>query len=354
MANIVGIPSQKIGQEQGHLSKLDGSQPLRVTGNEFRNGSLVTGAVLGTNKNGGYLVQLQDASGLSQKLTARATLPLIIGQNFRAIWDNSGDIPVLRLSENDFALLSKFGEGMEREIATALLARGMPVTSEMINWVRMAWRLAGDKPEALSSVLELWARDLPMTPANIQIISWYLALERKDISKKWDKVRHSFRERINKGESPVTALKNLSEGEDDVAMFLKGHSMLSKSLKQGLDASTMAAAAWVTGDDENPLLAKIWISSDHDNRKGARAWWQVGFEIEGEALGAVSGEVESDSSSYVVSLRAEDENTFQMLRFRRDALRKELEDIEMSLQYIGVSIGKRTQRTANRSLDIKV
>jgi len=354
LANIVGIPSQNIGQEHGQLGKLDGSQILRATGHEFRNGSLVTGAVLGTNKNGGYLVQLQDASGLSQKLTARATLPLIIGQNFRAIWDNSGDIPVLRLSENDFALLSKFGEGMEREIATALLARGMPVTSEMINWVRMAWRLAGEKPEALSSVLELWARDLPMTPANIQIISWYLALERKDIHKKWNKVRHSFRERLNKGESPVKALKNLSEGEDDVAMFLKGHSMLSKSLKHGLDASSMAAAAWVAGNDENSLLAKIWISSDQNNSEGARAWWQVSFEIEGETIGVTSGEVESDSLSYVVGLRAEDESTFQMLRFRRDALRKELEDVPMSLQYIGVNHGKRTSKTANRSLDIKV
>ncbi|MCL2767834.1 MAG: hypothetical protein FWE49_03805 [Synergistaceae bacterium] len=354
MADIRGVPSQNIGQQSGQLNRLDGSQTLRVLGHEFRNGSLVTGEVLNVNKNGGYLVQIQDATGLSQKLMARATLPLILGQSFRAIWDNTGDTPILRLSENDFALLSKFGEGIEREIANALLVRGMPLTSEMISWVRMAWRMAGDKTDNLSSILEMWARDLPMTPANIQIISWYLALARKDISKKWNKVRLSFRERVNKGESPVTALKNLSEGEDDVGMFLKGHSLLSKPLKHDVDTSAMAAVAWAVGDDEQPLLAKIRISSGGSNNETDRAWWQVGFEIEGEALGAVTGEVESDSISYVVGLRAEEENTFQTLRFRRDALRRELEDVPMSLQHIGVNQGKRTPRTANRSLDIKV
>jgi hypothetical protein len=323
-------------------------------GNEFRNGTLITGVVLGMSKNGGYLVQVQDASGYSQKLTAWATLPLIIGQNFRAIWDNSGEIPILRLSEDDFALLSKFGEGMEREIATALLARGMPVTSDMINWVRMAWRVAGEKAETLSSVLELWARDLPMTPANIQIISWYLALPRRNIARIWDKLRLLFKERVNKGESPVNALKGLFEGEDEVAMFLLGHSMLSKSLKPGVDVSAMAAAAWTVGDDENPLNAKIWVSSDHSVDEGARSWWQVSFEIDGNAIDVVSGEVESDSLSYVVGLRTDDENTFQLLRYKRDALRRELEDIPMSLQYIGVNHGRRTLKTANRSLDIKV
>ena len=353
MADIAGIPSQSIGQRPGQSGKLDGSQSLRAAIHEFRNGSLVTGAVLRINKNGDYLVQIQDASGISQKLTARATLPLIIGQNFRAIWDNSGEIPILRLSEDDFALLSKFGEGMEREIAEALLARGMPVTSEMINLVRMAWRLAGERPGDLSSVLELWARDLPMTPANIQIISWYLALERKNIFRMWDELRSSFKARINKGESPIDALKNLLEGEEDVTKFLKGHLMLSKSLKHGIDASTMTAAAWVVGNDEGPLLAKIWVSSDRSLNKGTRAWWQVCFEMEGNAISTVSGEVESDSLSYVVGLRTDEERTFKLLRFKRDALRRELQDVPMSLQYIGVNHGKRTIRSVNRTFDIK-
>jgi hypothetical protein len=43
-----------------------------------------------------------------------------------------------------------------------------------------------------------------------------------------------------------------------------------------------------------------------------------------------------------------------LLRYKRDALRRELEDIPMSLQYIGVNHGRRTLRTVNRSLDIKV
>jgi hypothetical protein len=353
LADIAGIPSQIIRQHHGR-ERLDGSQTLRASGHEFRNGALITGTVLGINKDGGYLVQVQDASGFSQKLMARATLPLIIGQYFRAIWDNSGDVPILRLSENDFALLSKFGEGMEREIATALLARGMPVTSEMISLVRMAWRLAGERADSLSSVLELWARDLPMTPANIAIISWYLALERKNISKIWENIRYAFKERINKGESPITALKNLLEGEGDVAMFLKGHSLLSKSLKHGVDASVMSSVSWIVGEDENPLHAKIWVSSDHSKKDGERAWRQISFEIKGNVIDTVSGEVESDSLSYVVGLRASDESTYQKLRFKREALRRELEDVPMSLQYIGINRGKRTLRTMNRSLDIKV
>ena len=354
MTDISGIPSQNVRQKPEQPVKLDGSQILRSAGSEFRNGALITGVVLSINKNGGYLVNVQDASGLSLKLTAKATLPLIIGQNFRAIWDNSGETPILRLSEDDFALLSKFGEGMEREIATALLTRGMPVTSEMIKWVRTAWRLVGDKPDALNSVLELWARDLPMTPANIQIISWYLALEKKNISKLWEKIRLSFKESVQKGASPLDALKSLLEGEDDAAMFLKGHSMLTKSLKHGVDASVMAATEWPVGDNENPRFAKIWVSSDRSAGEDGRAWWQVNFELEGNAIDIVSGEVESDSLSYVVGLRTDDENTFQLLRIKRDALRRELEDIPMSCQYIGVNRGKRTLRTANRSLDVKV
>jgi hypothetical protein len=333
---------------------LDGSQTFRALGQEFRNGTLVTGAVLSMGKNDSYLVQVQDSSGLSQKLLARATLPLFIGQNFRAVWDNSGEIPILRLSDDDFALLSKFGEGMERDIASALLARGMPVTSEMINLVRASWRLAGDKAETLSSVLELLARDLPMTPANIQIISWYLALERKRISNIWNRIRLAFKERVNKGESPMDALKSLLEGEEDVAMFLRGHLMLSKSLKHGIDKSVMASAAWVIGDDENPLLAKIWVSSDRSMKEKNREWWQIGFEMEGYAISTVSGEVESDTLSYVVGLRTDEENIFQLLRLKRDALRKELQDVPMSLQYIGVNRGKRILKTLNRTLDIKV
>jgi len=354
MADIARIPIQNVGQHPGHPSGLDGSQSLRAAIHEFRNGTLVSGSVLRINKDGEYLVQIQDASGYSQKLTARATIPLIIGQNFRAIWDNTGEIPILRLSEDDFALLSKFEEGMEREIAEALLARGMPVTSEMINWVRMAWRLTGERAQDLSSVLELWARDLPLTPANIQIISWYLALERKNISRIWNKLRLSFKARVNKGESPIDALSNLFEGEEDVAMFLKGHSMLSKSLKHGIDASAMTAAAWVVGNDENPLLAKIWVSSDRSMSKEARAWWQVCFEMEGKAINIVSGEVESDSLSYVVGFRTDEERTYKLLRAKRDALRRELSDIPMSLQYIGVNRGRRTLRSVNRTFDIKV
>jgi len=354
LSDIAGIPSQNVRQQPGQ-PRLDGAQTTRALGAEFRNGTLVTGVVLGMSKNGGYLVQVQDAlSGYSQKLTARATLPLIIGQNFRAIWDNSGEIPILRLSEDDFALLSKFGEGMEREVATALLARGMPVTSELINLVRIAWRLSGEKAEAISSILELWARDLPMTAANVQIISWYLALERKNISRMWREVQLSFKERVNKGASPIDALKSLLEGEDDVAMFLKGHSMLSKPLKYGTDASSMGASVWPVGDNENPLFARIWVSSDHSANEGARSWQQVSFEMEGNVIDVVSGEVESDSVSYVVGLRTENESTFQLLRFIRGTLRRELDDIPMPLQYIGVNLGKRTFRTANRSLDIKV
>lgn len=348
--NIIGVPAQTTTSQQ-QLTRLDGSQLARVPSDaQLRNGALVTGTVLNVTKDGGYLVNIKNGA-YSQNLTARATLPLIVGQDFRAIWDNSGDTPVLRLSEKDFALLSKFVEGGEREVATALLSRGMPVTGEMISYVRMMWRKAGEEGEKLGSILELWARELPMTPGNMQILSWYMSLDKKELMKIWNKVRTAFKERLKNGEDPISALKNLMDGDDDVADFLKGHSMLSKPLKHGVDITGMAAAGWLVGEEDDPLMAKIWVSADDSQ---LRSWWRVGFELDGQTLDTISGEVESDAQSYVVGLRAEDEGAYQTLRIRRDALRRELEDIPMSLQYISVNKGKRASRTPSRSIDIKV
>lgn len=57
----------------------------------LRTGTVVEGQVLGRNADGTYSVRLDAQDGRpAQTLLARATLTLIVGERFRAVWDASG------------------------------------------------------------------------------------------------------------------------------------------------------------------------------------------------------------------------------------------------------------------------
>ena len=55
-------------------------------------------------------------------ITESISLSLIVGERFRAVWDASGDVPVLRLSQSELSFLSQIPV-RDRELATALLSR---------------------------------------------------------------------------------------------------------------------------------------------------------------------------------------------------------------------------------------
>ena len=141
----------------------------------MRTGQVVEGSVLGQNQDGTYLVRV-DVNGVPQELRARATVSLIPGEHFRAVWDSSGadGVPVLRLSQGELSFLTQI-PAKDRELATALLARGLPLSSEVLSAIKDAWRRAGGQ-ENLSSFIELWARDVPMTLENASLLSQYAAM----------------------------------------------------------------------------------------------------------------------------------------------------------------------------------
>jgi len=180
MAQITNLNvqvNQNLDQNQaGQLKEARQSVDGRILPG-IRSGALVEGQVLSQNSDGNYTVRVNTQGGQPYTLMARATVNLIVGEHFRAIWDLSGPdrMPMLRLSDSELSFISKLPMA-DREMAMALLFRGMPLSDEVMHAVREAWRRMGSKPGQLGSILELWARDLPMTAGNVQILSWYMAL----------------------------------------------------------------------------------------------------------------------------------------------------------------------------------
>ncbi|GHS97307.1 flagellar hook-length control protein FliK [Synergistales bacterium] len=321
----------------------------------FRSGTLVEGRVLSKNADGTYNVRLDPQSGQpAQTLLARATINLLVGENFRAVWDSSGEMPMLRLSQNELSLLTKMPVG-DRELATSLLARGMPLSGEVIQAIRESWRRMGGKTEQLGSLLELWARDAPMTGENVQTISWYMSLTGADVNAIWSRIRAKLKERLRKGENPVDILADLKEGDEEIALFLKGHSILLRSPRDDVNPALLGGPMW-PNDDPSRVMARVFVGIVRE--EGDRRYWQMGFTVEGARLGFIGGDVESDGRSYNLNLYAERDDTCNLLSHKRHAIRKELENVPLALQFIGISQAisgaMREQLLSGRGMDITV
>ena len=314
----------------------------------IRTGMLVEGSVLSQNEDGTYLVRV-DVNGVPQELRARATISLIVGEHFRAVWDASGPdgVPVLRLSQGELSFLSQI-PARDRELATALLARGLPLSSEVLGTIRDAWRKSGSQPGQLSSFIELWARNVPMTLENAALLSQYAAMNGAEATEMWEKIRKELKEKTSKGSDPVKALKDMKEGSDDIAKFLQAQSILMKSPRNEVNPALLAAPFWpVLNDVSQNMTAKIYVgrSAEEDGQK----YWQVGFGITGSMLGEVGGLVESDGKSCNLTLNAEKPETCRLIERRRRDLRKELQDLDLPVIFIGIS-----QRAVEREKDLLI
>ncbi|HPE66243.1 MAG TPA: hypothetical protein PK849_08700 [Synergistales bacterium] len=346
--NIGGITGPQIrpGLPDAQQPRVDGApQQQGKSLSTIPNGTVVNGTVLEAREAGAYLVRVA-----GQTLTAQANLPLLVGQHFRAVWDSSGDIPVLRLSDAEQALLGKLSSG-DKEVASALIARGLSLDPKALASIRAAWNGMGQQPGQLAPLAELWARGLPMTSANVQVLSWYLSLDEQKTSSLWKRTRDELRERLARGDDPRKALRSLLGKDDDIAAFLRGHGLLSSPSREGVDPSLLAGAFLPAGDDAQPLNARIATSAF---KRGEKSFWSVSFEMEGDRLGLVAGDVETDGRSLSVVLKAEQEASFEELRRRRHILRHELEEIPLSLQNVAVAHGRRMPRVPGRGLDITV
>ena len=320
-----------------------------------KSGTVVEGSVLSQNQDGTYLVRV-DVNGVAQELRARATLSLIPGEHFRAVWDASGPdgVPVLRLSQSELSFLAQI-PARDRELATALLARGLPLSSEVLNAIKDAWRRYGGDSGELSSFIELWARDVPMTQENASLLSQYAAMNGQEATEMWNRIRKELRER-SKGGDPVKVLRDLKDGSDDMARFLQAQSILMKSPRNDVNPALLAAPFWPLMDSTSNMTARVYVgrSAQEDDRR----YWQVGFGITGSVLGEVGGLVESDGKSCSLTLNAERQETCRVLERRRRELRRELQGLEIPVTFIGIAV--RTSETerdvllAGRGLDIRV
>ena len=313
--------------------------------------------MLSQNSDGTYLVRV-DVNGVAQELRARATLSLIPGEHFRAVWDASGPdgVPVLRLSQGELSFLSQI-PARDRELATALLSRGLPLSSEVLNAIKDAWRKNGSDSGELSSFIELWARDVPMTQENASLLSQYAAMNGSEATAMWNKIRKELRERSRGGGDPVKALRSMKEGSDDIAKFLQAQSILMKSPRPEVNPALLAAPFWPLMDNASQnMTAKIYVgrSAEEDGQR----YWQVGFGITGSVLGEVGGLVESDGKSCNLTLNAEKPETCRLIERRRRELRKELLGLEIPVTFIGVAVraaeSERDVLMAGRGLDITV
>ncbi|MDR1979155.1 MAG: hypothetical protein LBQ42_10535 [Synergistaceae bacterium] len=367
----VQINQNQINQNQVNQNQTSPGAPqtvargdLRPTLPGIRSGTLVEGQVLSRNADGNYTVRINAQGGQSpQTLLARATVELIVGEHFRAVWDSSGTdkIPVLRLSEGELSFLSKLPLA-DRELANALLSRGMPLSDEVLLSVREAWRRMGSGPEQLEPLLELWARDLPMTPGNVHILSWYMGLSGEAANSVWARIRKEMKERLRAGENPVDILRDLKENKEsskdpEIAKFLEGHSLLLRAPRGDVDPSFLGAPLWPVRDDMAHMLARVFVGRVREqNKRDNRGYWQMGFAVEGSRLGFIGGNVESDGRSYNLNLYAEQLATCELLKHKRHAIRKELEKIPLILQFIGVSrtVDDGLRLLSGRGLDITV
>ena len=323
----------------------------------IKTGMVVEGNVLSQNTDGTYLVRV-DVNGVPQELRARATISLILGERFRAVWDASGPdgVPVLRLSQGELSFLSQI-PARDRELATALLARGLPLSSEVLNAIKDAWKKSGAPDGQLSSFIELWARDVPMTLENASLLSQYAAMNGAEATAMWDKIRKELKERSKGGNDPVKALKSMKEGDDDIAKFLQAQSILMKSPRQEVNPALLSAPFWpVLNDVSQNMTAKIYVgrSAEDDGQK----YWQVGFGITGSVLGEVGGLVESDGKSCNLTLNAEKPETYRLIERKRRDLRRELQGLDIPVTFIGISHktieAERDLLIAGRGLDITV
>lgn len=348
------------GARQGQISTQPQIQsPAQIAARlaGVKTGTVVEGSVLSQNSDGTYLVRV-DVNGVPQELRARATLSLIPGEHFRAVWDASGPdgVPVLRLSQGELSFLSQI-PARDRELATALLSRGLPLSSEVLNAIKDAWRKNGSESGELSSFIELWARDVPMTQENATLLSQYAAMNGQEATEMWNRIRKELRERSKGGSDPVKALRDMKDGSDDIAKFLQAQSILMKSPRNDVNPALLAAPFWPLMENSSQnMTAKIYVgrSAQEDGQK----YWQVGFGITGSVLGEVGGLVESDGKSCNLTLNAERPETCKILERRRRELRRELQGLEIPVTFIGIA--RKTPETerdmllAGRGLDITV
>lgn len=348
---IGGLPGGGVNPEGGAIrlpgGATDGSRGItqQTSRAQIPNGSLVEGLV--TAKEGdNYQVRIG-----AQLMNARSSVSLSVGQRFRATWDSSTSPPTLHLQSAEMSVLAKFS-GRDRQIAVALLTRGLPVKDDVVWGLRQQWMQNGGDPGKLGVLVELWARGVAMTEANVELFSWYMGLSPETTLAIWRKIRERLRSR--KFGSPKELLQEIRGDGDDVKRFLAAHALAGKAGRKGIDPASLLAPAWWPVDDGagETLMARVALATEKlDNRS---VWW-FSFSVDGETLGAVFGDVMTNSKALSVSLKLENPGKLPYVEKHLSELKRDLEETTLFVQHIGVGVHRPDSfdLPSSRSLDME-
>jgi hypothetical protein len=335
MANPGGPGAGGIRPPVGDGSQVSRQGAAQPSPHGIADGSLVEGLV--TAKNGDmYQVRIG-----SQTMSALSSIPLFTGQRFRAVWDASASPPMLRLQAADMALISRF-TGRDQQVALALVSRGMPVNDETMWNLRRCWMRSEGDPARLGALAELWARGADMTDSNVALMMWYMELTPEHAMQIWKRLRERLRERrFASQRDMLSALKE--EGDEEALRFLQAHALAGRPARGGLDPSMLLAPAWwpVDGDEDTPVMARVSLSCER--KDGRQAWWMA-FEMEGNSLGCVKGDIMTNGRALSANIRLADEKSAGRVRDALPALREDLSKILVPMQYIGVGVSKGEDR----------
>lgn len=320
------VGSIGIGPEQRPIPQSPGA--LISRGMPIPDGTPVEGKVMSVLE-GAYMVRIA-----GRDLVARSNLSLFPGQHFRALWDGRGEIPMLRLRAEDAALLGRLPRE-DREIASLLLSKGLPITDGFLLAVRREMRLMDGGVGTMNALIELMARGESISPEKVRLIMWYMDLDAGAVVLQWRKIQRELEQRKKKGENPLLSLRSMKNGDGETARFLQAHSMLSKPAKEDFAGASLTGSWWPAGDDGSiPATVRFSASSP---KNGRGKFYRVDFSVEGASLGAVDGVLESDGKSMTISLKVRSDEAERTLLDGLPSLRDDLDGGALALQYLGIS-----------------
>lgn len=350
---IGGLPGGSIDRNLGGAIRppaggVSGAARPGAPGQGIANGSVVEGLVTSASE-GGYMVRIG-----GQMLSARSTIPLFVGQRFRAVWDSTSMPPTLKLQSSDMQVLSRFS-GRDQQIAFSLLSRGLPVNDQTLLPLRQAWLSSGGDPNKLGVMAELWARGLQMTDANISLFSWYMGLTPEQASQIWKRIKEKMDSR--RYDSPADLLEALRDEGDDEEMsrFMKAHAMAGKPARRGLDPTLLLAPAWwPVSDGDSGGMARVSIS--YEEERGVRVSW-MNFEMECDYLDLVRGDAMTNERAISANIRMRREDRIPEVEAALPELREELSSLSLPIQRLAVGPlrdDKSYSRTETVGLDMEV
>ena len=343
MANVGGLPGGMIqpnAQGSGGIRPPVGESGTARPGapsQGIANGTTVEGLVAGKE---GEIYQVRVGA---QTLNARSTIPLFVGQRFRAVWDTSTAPPMLRLQQADVAVLARFS-GRDRDVAFALLSRGLPLKEDVLLALRQHWMQSGGDPAKLGVLAELWARGAQMTEANVVLLAWYMELSPERAMQIWKRIRERLHARkFGSPQELLEALRGGGDADDEVARFLRAHALAGRPAREGLDPSMLLAPAWWPVDDREGRMSMARVAFSGETRNGRRVWWTT-FELEGDFLGPVVGDVMTNGRALSVNIRLHNADKVSVVDRALPALRDELEALALPLQHLGAGVWQREER----------